>query len=181
MLYVFVIIKCMEHSNHMEHSSDVKQSWTDWIPLVVVIAFIIISTVTVAYLTAFTLYNLLSYSMGFFFIYFSLFKMINLAGFAEGYHEYDLIAQKQKWWGFVYPFIELLLGVLYLAAINQPALHIVTIILTAVNCLGVGIKLAKKEKFHCACLGTVLKVPLTKVSLVEYASMGVMAFIMLGI
>lgn len=183
--------KSMEHHNHNhDHGHDhhnhdasdiLKPKWTDWLPLMVVIGFIVASTITVATLTAFTLYNLLTFSMGFFFLYFAMFKLINLPGFVEGYHEYDIIAMRQKSWGYVYPFIELALGVLYLAAVNDIWLHVFTIILTAINCTGIIIKLAKKEKFYCACLGTVLKVPLTKVSLVEYAAMGVMAIAMIFI
>ena len=169
-----------DHDHHSHESHDLaKPKWTDWLPLMVVIGFIITNTVTVASLTEFTLYNILTYSMGFFFLYFAMIKMINLPGFADGYHEYDIIAMRYKGWGYAYPFIELALGVLYLATINNTWLHIFTIILTAVNCTGILIKLAKKEKFYCACLGTVLKVPLTKVSLVEYAAMGVMAVAMI--
>ncbi len=173
----------MDHHSHGHASEgDLPQSkLTDWLPLTVVIGFIIASTITVASLTEFTLYNILTYSMGFFFLYFAMFKMINLPGFADGYHEYDIIAMRYKGWGYIYPFIELTLGVLYLAAVNSIWLHIFTIALTAINCTGIVIKLAKKEKFFCACLGTVLKVPLTKVSLVEYAAMGVMAVVMIFI
>jgi hypothetical protein len=117
--------------------------------------------------------------MGYFFVIFSLFKMIDLPAFAMGYQEYDLIAKRVKAWGYLYPFIELVLGVLYLLTINRPVLHIITIVMSAIICLSVLIKLSKHETFQCVCLGTVLKVPLTIVSLVEYAAMGVMAAIML--
>jgi hypothetical protein len=45
--------------------------------------------------------------------------------------------------------------------------------------VGVAIKLAKKERFQCACLGTFLKVPLTKVTLVEDFGMAALAALML--
>ncbi len=105
--------------------------------------------------------------------------MIDLPSFAMGYQEYDLIAKRVKAWGYAYPFIELVLGVLYLLVIHSPILHIVTIVMSAIICLSVLIKLSKHEKFQCLCLGTVLKVPLTIVSLIEYAAMGIMAAIML--
>ena len=44
--------------------------------------------------------------------------------------------------------------------------------------IGVAIKLIKKEKFQCVCLGTFLKVPLTKVTLVEDFGMAAFALIM---
>ncbi len=45
--------------------------------------------------------------------------------------------------------------------------------------LGVAIKLLKGEEFQCACLGTFLKVPLTKITLIEDFGMALLAFILL--
>jgi hypothetical protein len=117
--------------------------------------------------------------MGYFFLFFALFKIIDLHGFKEGYAHYDVIAQKVPLWGYVYPFVELALGILYLLNFQHPLLYWVTIAITLVNVVSVSIKLAKKESFMCACLGTVLKVPLTTVTLVEYGLMGLMAVGML--
>jgi hypothetical protein len=97
-----------------------------------------------------------------------------------GYHEYDVISKRWYTWGYIYPFIELIVGGLYLLRVDSLLLHSATILLSVIVCIGVGIKLAKHETFQCACLGTVLKVPLTKVSLVEYAAMGAMALLMLS-
>ena len=47
--------------------------------------------------------------------------------------------------------------------------------------IGVAIKLARREKFQCACLGTFLKVPLTKVTLIEDFGMALLAIIMLSL
>jgi hypothetical protein len=172
------------HNHGHDHTSPLKvpkTPWTDWLPLIIVLLFIAGSTAIVAQLVGWSLQNVLSLSMGFFFVYFALFKLINLPGFAMGYQEYDLIAKRSKVWAFAYPFIEVTLGALYLGLVDNPWLHIVTIVLTTINCAGIALKLAKKEVFQCACLGTVLKVPLTKVSLVEYAAMGIMAVVMLAL
>lgn len=156
-----------------------KTPWTDWLPLIVVIAYILgLTFITISH-TEFTMFNLLSYGMGYFFVIFSLFKLINLPGFAMGYNEYDIISKRWYNWGYVAPFIELLLGVLYLLRVDNPLLHLTTIVFSIIIVIGVGIKLAKKEVFTCACLGTVLKVPLTKVSLIEYLIMASMAVPML--
>lgn len=169
----------MEDDHHAHPVVTPKTPWTDWLPLLTVISYIVGLTLVVAKLTSFSTVNLLSYSMGFFFIVFSMFKIINLPGFAMGYHEYDLISKRWYKWGYVYPFIELLLGGMYLLRVDNPLLHIITIVLSVLVCVGVGMKLAKREVFHCACLGTVLKVPLTKVSLIEYAVMAIMAVMMI--
>lgn len=169
------------HSSHMhpEPTSYPDTGYRKWIPLTVVFIYIFGLTAISTKLNSAPIYSVLSYLMGYFFIVFSLFKMIDISAFAIGYQEYDIIAKRVKAWGYIYPFIELSLGVMYLLVVNNPALHIITIIMSFIICLSVLIKLAKHEKFQCLCLGTVLKVPLTIVSLVEYAAMGIMAAVML--
>jgi hypothetical protein len=152
---------------------------SEYIPLFIVFAFIALSSWIYLNLTSYTLLSGMNAVMGFFFLYFSLFKFLNLPGFAQGYQEYDLIAHNFKLWGWFYPFIEIGLATLFLLKNQSMWLYIATIIITLINVTGVGIKLAKREKFMCLCLGTILKVPLTTVSLIEYAVMGLMAVIML--
>ena len=112
-------------------------------------------------------------------MFFALFKFIDLRGFKEGFSHYDLLAQRVPVWGYIYAFVELALGVLYLLNFQNTALYVVTIAVTLLNVVSVAVKLAKKEVFMCACLGTVLKVPLTTVTLIEYGLMGLMAVGML--
>jgi hypothetical protein len=45
--------------------------------------------------------------------------------------------------------------------------------------IGVAIKIARKEEFLCACLGTFLKVPLTYVTLIEDFGMVALAALLL--
>jgi hypothetical protein len=81
-------------------------------------------------------------------------------------------------WGYIYPFVELSLGGLYLLGMSDTQTLLTTISLSAITVASVWIKLRKKEVIHCVCLGNLLRVPLTYVSLVEYAFMGVMAIAM---
>lgn len=151
----------------------------DYLPLAIIITFILVCTGLVMYHTRTNLPNFLSYSMGFFFLFFAMFKLLDLRGFAHGYHEYDLIAKRFFAWGLVYPFVELGLGVAYVAGIDNLGLHLFTVALTTLAVCSVYLKMKKREIVQCACLGTVLKVPLTIVSLVEYGLMGLMAVIMI--
>lgn len=114
-----------------------------------------------------------------FFLVFAGFKLLNVSGFAEGYSKYDLLAKQWKGYGYVYPFIELTLGLLYLQIPGNLYLNAFTLALMLFSGLGVAIKLAKREKFQCACLGTFIDVPLTKVTLVEDFGMAAMAAAML--
>lgn len=151
----------------------------DYVPLMTVIGIIILATLAVCAKIGFTPANLLGYSMGFFFLVFGLFKVLDLQMFAMGYREYDIIAKRIPAWGFAYPFVELGLALAYLAGLDSPWIHGLTAALSLVVVISVALKLKKREVIMCVCLGNVLKVPLTYVSLVEYLAMGLMAVAML--
>lgn len=119
--------------------------------------------------------------MAMFFLVFGLFKAINLLNFAKGYAEYDLIAKRFYWYGFLYPFFELGLSFAYFKNIYPYITNIVTAMLMSVSAIGVGLKLRQTEKVMCACLGMVFKVPMTYVTLIENILMVGMAIVMLCI
>ena len=114
-----------------------------------------------------------------FFLVFSGFKLLDLPGFATAYATYDLLAKRWRGYGFIYPFLELGLGIAYLLHWRPSLIYVLTIIIMGFSSLGVVSALAKKQKIQCACLGTVLNLPMTLVTLVEDLLMVIMAVIML--
>ena len=110
-----------------------------------------------------------------FFLVFSAFKLLDLNGFADAYARYDLGAQRWRTWGFIYPFLELALGLAYLFRVAPMATNIATIALMGFSSLGVIRALARKQQIRCACLGTVLNVPMSTITLVEDLAMVAMA------
>lgn len=155
----------------------------DYTPLAVIIGVILVAIATLAHknmlLGVFSWHEVMMHFMAGFFIVFAAFKLLDLRGFVEGYSTYDLIAQRVPGYAYIYPFIELGLGLLYLGGVNTLELHLFTFFLMSINGIGVVTKLAKKEPFQCACLGTFLKVPLTKVTLIEDFGMAIMALWMI--
>jgi hypothetical protein len=111
-------------------------------------------------------------------VIFSMFKLFDLRGFADGFQMYDLLAKPFRSYAYVYPFIELSLGLGYLAAWNLPVVYGATIAVMLFGALGVVRALRKGLDLHCACMGTVLKVPLSTVALTEDLGMAAMAGIM---
>lgn len=152
-------------------------TWRSYIPLAVIILMIIISSLVVSWNKSST--DFILYFMTGFFLVFSGFKLMDLKGFAEGYSTYDLLAQRWFGYGYVYPFLELGFGLLMLAGIHTPTLLWAELIAMTFSGIGVAIKLAKGEEFQCACLGTFLKVPLTKITLIEDFGMALLALILL--
>ena len=154
-------------------------TWRAYIPLITVIGLIAAATAALAFRDtlagAFALEATISTFMAGFFLVFAGFKLMDLKGFAEGYATYDLLARPLPAYGFLYPFIELGFGLSMLVGYHPDWLLWSEVAVMAFSGVGVAIKLAKKEPFTCACLGTFLKVPLTKVTLVEDFGMAALA------
>ncbi len=114
-----------------------------------------------------------------FFLVFSFFKLLDLSAFADSYATYDVVAAKWSAYGYLYPFIELGLGVAYLTHFAPVATNAVTLVVMGVSTVGVLKALAAKRKIRCACLGTVFNLPMSRVTLVEDVLMLGMAAAML--
>jgi copper chaperone CopZ len=119
------------------------------------------------------------YFMAGFFIVFSFFKLLDLAAFATAYSSYDLLAARWKGWGYVYPFVELALGVAYLVNFNPLLTNWGTLIVMGFSAIGVVRAVMIKNRIPCACLGTVFKLPMSTVTIVEDLGMVAMAAWML--
>jgi len=110
-----------------------------------------------------------------FFLVFSAFKLLDIKGFADGYATYDLLARRWYHYGFVYPFLELGLGILYLTNVRPTTTQMLTIVIMGFSSLGIINSMIKKQKLRCACLGTIINVPLSTITLVEDLGMVVLA------
>lgn len=114
-----------------------------------------------------------------FFIVFSFFKFLNLKAFAESYAMYDLLAMKIPTYGFIYPFIELGLGLAYLTSFQPQFTNWATVIIMGFSSIGVIQSVVDKRKIRCACLGTVFNLPMSTVTIIEDLLMVGMAILML--
>ena len=85
----------------------------------------------------------MAHFMAGFFLVFSAFKLLDIQGFAKGYAEYDLLAMRVKAYGFVYPFIELALGIGYLSIPTNFYLNLFTVMIMIFGGIGVSIKVIK--------------------------------------
>ena len=117
--------------------------------------------------------------MGVFFVLVSFLKFIDWKGFVRAFAMYDLIAMRSKAYAFVYPFIELAIGIAFLLRWQIPVAAGATLFIMSVGTVGVAKNLLKKNPVKCACLGTKIKIPLTKFTLFEDITMAVMAIMIL--
>jgi len=140
-----------------------------WFLAVVLIGFFVLSI----------LFDFMLLYMGIFFIVFSLFKIIDWKGFVNAFSMYDILAKHFKPYAWVYPAIEFILGLLYLFKIYILGSAWVTLFIMGIGAIGVGKNMMSKNKIQCACLGTKINVPLTKVTLLENILMFIMALVLI--
>lgn len=118
--------------------------------------------------------------MGGFFLVFGSFKLIGYEMFVHMFPRYDIIGRRYKLYNYLYPFIEISLGVAYVLDVAPLLRDTVTLLIMSVGAYGVAKGLAQRgTSFHCACLGGVIKLPLSTVTLVEDIVMAVMAGLMI--
>jgi len=170
-------------TSQVEGGAPAKSGWRAYTPLAVVVGMILLVTVVASVRDAlagsFAVQSAVSYFMAGFFIVFAGFKLIDLGGFAKGYSTYDLLAGRVFAYGYVYPFIELFFGLSMILHPTSVPLLVAEILVMGFSGVGVAIKILKREKFYCACLGTFLKVPLTKITVIEDFGMAALALLML--
>ncbi|RDY59348.1 heavy-metal-associated domain-containing protein [Flagellimonas nanhaiensis] len=171
-----------EKGNHvmeMLHGQE-KSKWVQLRPLFLIFAYLF----SAAFLLNFKDWSISEAMldfMGLFYVVFSFFKFLDLKGFPESFGMYDPLAKVLPIYGWVYPFMELGLGILFLMRIQIQFALIVTVVILGITTLGVTKTLLDKKSIRCACLGTALNLPMTEATFIENAIMLVMAVWMLMI
>ena len=165
-------------------SDNPSASWlTTYSPLLLIVAYILgasfLAQIGMGGAASISGVETMRYFMAGFFLVFSFFKLLDINAFANAYSGYDLLAKRWHGWGLLYPFVELALGVAYLAHFNPLLTHWVTIIVMGFSAIGVIKAVASKTQIQCACLGTVFKLPMSTVTIVEDVGMVLMAAAML--
>jgi copper chaperone CopZ len=171
-----------EAGNHAAHTAVINgEDKPSYLPIFLIFGYIAgISILVQVAKGSFNWMQWMVHFMAGFFFVFSFFKLMNLRGFAEGYQSYDVVAKKFPAWGFIYAFIELGLGIAFLTGIEPLIVNAVTLVVMAVSTVGVVQSLLRKTNFQCACLGTVIQLPLSKVTLLEDLLMVAMSGTMLA-
>lgn len=117
--------------------------------------------------------------MGLFYIVFSFFKFLDYKNFPRSFAMYDPIAMRNPYYGWAYPFIETILGIMIIFRIEIFSTIIITIAMLGITSVGVAKSLLQKQDIQCACLGTALQLPMTKATFIENSIMILMAISLL--
>ena len=153
-----------------------------FVPLIIIFAFIIAFSVIASWQRQVFSYQSITLDfMAGFFLVFGCFKLIKLSAFAEAYGMYDIIAKRVRAYGYIYPFIEIALGLAFLFRFEVVIAAWITLVIMSINSIGAYNGIRDKKVLMCACLGSVFKLPMSFVSLGEDLLMVVMALaIILG-
>jgi copper chaperone CopZ len=148
-------------------------------PLFIILGYIFITSILLNYKNWNSSNAMLDF-MGLFYIVFSFFKILDIRGFSMSFRMYDPLAKKAPMYGYIYPFIEVLLGVMFLTRFEVNIALVITVIILGVTTTGVTQTLLNKRTIKCACLGTTLNLPMTEATFIENALMIIMALILIS-
>lgn len=167
-----------------KHDEATDAQSSNWLmtyrPLIMIIAFIAGTSALAQWQNqAFDIALWMRHFMAGFFIVFAFFKLLNLQGFANAYKRYDLLAARWGGWSYVYPFVELALGVGYLINFNPVMVNVATIVILGFSAIGVIRSNLRKDQIKCACLGDVFDLPMSTITIIEDLGMVAMAAFML--
>ena len=160
--------------NEIIKSSKIKQLK----PLFIILGYISVTSILLNFRNWNSTNAMLDF-MGLFYIIFSFFKILDIKGFSTSFKMYDPLAKKITIYGYIYPFIEILLGLMFLTRIEVNIALLITIIILGITSVGVTKTLLNKRTINCACLGTTLKLPMTEATFIENAIMITMAIVLL--
>lgn len=144
-------------------------------PLFIILVYIFIASILLNYKNWNSSNAMLDF-MGLFYIIFSFFKILDIKGFSMSFRMYDPLAKQAPIYGYIYPFIEVLLGMMFLIRFEVNIALILTVIVLGITTIGVTQTLINKRSIKCACLGTILNLPMTEATFIENALMIIMAF-----
>ena len=144
-------------------------------PLFIILGYIFIASILLNYENWNSSNAMLDF-MGLFYVIFSFFKILDIKGFSMSFSMYDPLAKQAPIYGYIYPFIEVLLGMMFLIRFEINIALMLTIIVLGITTIGVTQTLINKRSIKCACLGTTLNLPMTEATFIENALMIIMAF-----
>ena len=167
-------VKALEYYENM--NTDGKESYlAKLFPFILILSYISLTSIIINF--GRSLDDLMMDFMGIFFIVFSFFKFLDYKSFPNSFSMYDPLAKALHLYGWIYPFIETILGLMFLFRFQLFTSIIITILLLSITTYGVVNVLKNKQTIQCACLGTAIKLPMTIATLVENGIMIIMALI----
>lgn len=145
---------------------------TRYKPLAIVVAYVAGATIVSMWLGGMTaMSDAMRLFMGYFFLGFAFFKLLDIPKFADAFATYDPIAARSRAYGLAYPLLEVALGLMFITGTFVWAAQLIAVIVLSIGLVGVIHAVRRKRAIQCACLGTVFDLPMSTVTIVENSVM----------
>ena len=105
--------------------------------------------------------------MGTILILFGILKLYDIQKFVNIFQKYDLISNKIPQYAYLYPFIEIALGMAYLQKFKLHTTDIITMVVMIISIISVFLSIIGGKKLRCGCMGSFFHIPLSYVTLSE--------------
>ena len=155
-------------------------------PLVIWISTILLITIAISHgYYHYTWWSMMDMQvlMWVWFLIFWLIKLADLTGFVSMFRQYDPLAKLISWYGYIFPFIEVGLWIIYLWDTSMQyrlPTNLIAAVVTGITSIGiVAILLRKESTVRCACMWSTITTPLWRPSLIEQWGMCLMAIWMI--
>ena len=113
--------------------------------------------------------ELMPRTMGTIFLVLGLLKLTDLQSFSKIFAKYDIVAKRVPVYGYLYPFLEIMIGLSLFVKDYRVNAYKTIIVLMTIGLLGIfKIMVSKKgSTLRCGCMGSIFHVPLSYVTLGE--------------
>jgi hypothetical protein len=148
-------------------------------PLIIAFGTVCAITAIRPILFGFDLSRTLRDFMAAFFLIFGSLKVLNWKKFAEMFRAYDPLAARSRFYAYLYPALEIGLGLAYAFYLSpEIVFNVVTILILGASTIGIIKALRKGKELNCACLGGYFNIPISSFTIFENILMILMAIVM---
>lgn len=151
----------------------------EYLKLIVIFVFLIASATLMSTLSGFNAVEWVRWFMGGFMIIFGGLKLMGIEVFIKVFPLYDLIAKRIRPYKYIYPLLQVMLGMLFLIGIFSTFRDVLTIIISLSGLIGMVSIISKRGAVRLSYLGTILRLRFSSVTLLENSIMTVLAIVML--
>lgn len=156
-----------------------EHSYKEYAKLVAIFVFLIISATTMSTLGGINVLEWLRWFMGGFMLFFGSLKLMGVETFIKVFPLYDLIAKRVRPYKYVYPFLQILLGISFFIGSFDYVRELLVVVLSISSLVGIVGIVTKRGAVRFSYLGTIIKLRFSSVVILENIIMLVASILML--
>lgn len=147
--------------------------------LIAIFVFLIISATLMSTLHSINALEWIRWFMGGLLIIFGGLKLVGIEVFIKVFPLYDLIAKRISAYRYVYPLLQVFLGMMFIVGASPPVRNTLTVVIGLSGLVGMISVVLKRGAVRLSYLGTILRLRFSTVILIENTLMVFFGIIML--